>query len=79
MSVVKKFKRIILLVAATALVVGLISPVQAAPAERNYLLATASTGGTYYPGRGCAVDFDQGQVAADPENRHVGDQLRRFR
>ena len=49
MSVVGHIKKVSLLVVAAFLACILISPVQAAPTERNYLLATASTGGTYYP------------------------------
>ena len=48
MSVVKSLKYITFVVAA-AMVFSSVATVQAAPKERNYLLATASTGGTYYP------------------------------
>jgi len=49
MSVVKSFKHITFFVVAAAMVFSSVATVQAAPKERNYLLATASTGGTYYP------------------------------
>jgi uncharacterized protein len=49
MSVVKRFKKATFLIVAAAFVFSSVATVQAAPAERNYLLATASTGGTYYP------------------------------
>ena len=49
MSVVKSFKHITFFVVAAAMVFSFVATVQAAPKERNYLLATASTGGTYYP------------------------------
>lgn len=49
MSILKMFKQITFVVVAAALVFSSVATVQAAPAERNYLLATASTGGTYYP------------------------------
>lgn len=46
----KRFWQITFIVAAVALVLGTVSTTAlAAPQERNYLLATASTGGTYYP------------------------------
>ncbi len=48
MSVVRKFRNIMLFV-VVAFVFSSVATVQAAPKERNYLLATASTGGTYYP------------------------------
>lgn len=44
----RRIRQITFLVAAVALMFGSISTVQAAK-ERNYLMATASTGGTYYP------------------------------
>ncbi|MEJ2470671.1 MAG: TAXI family TRAP transporter solute-binding subunit [Desulfuromonadales bacterium] len=43
-----RIRQFLFIVAAVALVCGSITNVQAAE-ERNYLLATASTGGTYYP------------------------------
>ena len=43
-----RIRQVMLMVAAVALLFGTMSPVQAAE-ERNYLMATASTGGTYYP------------------------------
>lgn len=43
-----RIRQIMCAVAAAALLCGSLSTVQAAQ-ERNYLLATASTGGTYYP------------------------------
>jgi len=43
-----RFKQFLFVVAAVALVCGSLSNVQAAE-ERSYLMATASTGGTYYP------------------------------
>lgn len=43
-----QFRKVMFVVAAVALMFGSISTVQAAP-ERSYLMATASTGGTYYP------------------------------
>lgn len=49
MSIVQRFKLLVLALIATGLVVGPAVSVEAAPQERNYLLATASTGGTYYP------------------------------
>lgn len=49
MSVVQGFKKATLLIVAAAFVFSFVATVQAAPKERNYLLATASTGGTYYP------------------------------
>ncbi len=47
MSMARLIKRMVFV--AAVLVFGLSFSVQAAPAERNYLMATASTGGTYYP------------------------------
>jgi TRAP transporter TAXI family solute receptor len=44
----KLIRNFMFVVAAFALLLGSVSTVQAAE-ERNYLLATASTGGTYYP------------------------------
>lgn len=49
MSIVKRFKQATFFVAAAALLFSTVATVQAAPAERSYLMATASTGGTYYP------------------------------
>ena len=49
MSVAKSFKQVTFFVVAAAMVFSSVATVQAAPKERNYLLATASTGGTYYP------------------------------
>ncbi len=49
MSAVKRFKNITFFIVAAAFLVSSVTTVQAAPKERNYLLATASTGGTYYP------------------------------
>jgi len=49
MSVVKNFKYGTFFAVTIAMVFSLVATVQAAPKERNYLLATASTGGTYYP------------------------------
>ena len=43
-----KIRQFMFVIAAVALLLGPISTTQAAD-ERNYLLATASTGGTYYP------------------------------
>jgi len=43
-----KIRQFMFVVAAVAMLCGSITTVQAAE-ERNYLLATASTGGTYYP------------------------------
>ena len=43
-----RLKQFTVLFATLALICGSLGPVQAAE-ERNYLLATASTGGTYYP------------------------------
>ncbi|SEA06292.1 hypothetical protein SAMN05660420_01084 [Desulfuromusa kysingii] len=48
MSIAKRFKKATFLLVAVFLCSS-IATVQAAPVERNYLLATASTGGTYYP------------------------------
>ncbi len=44
----KRIRQFMFVVAAIAMVFGAVSTVQAAE-ERNYLMATASTGGTYYP------------------------------
>ena len=44
----KKIRQFMFLVAAVTMLFGSITTAQAAD-ERNYLLATASTGGTYYP------------------------------
>ncbi len=44
----KRIRQFMFVVAAFAMVFGAVSTVQAAE-ERNYLMATASTGGTYYP------------------------------
>ncbi|MDX2479465.1 MAG: TAXI family TRAP transporter solute-binding subunit [Desulfuromusa sp.] len=49
MSIVKRFKQGTFFVIAAALIFSTVATVQAAPQERNYLMATASTGGTYYP------------------------------
>nr|WP_029910006.1 TAXI family TRAP transporter solute-binding subunit [Pelobacter seleniigenes] len=49
MSLARCFRKLVFVVVATTFVLGFGSGVQAAPAERNYLMATASTGGTYYP------------------------------
>ncbi len=49
MSVVRKVRHIMFFVIAAAMVFSSVATVQAAPKARNYLLATASTGGTYYP------------------------------
>ena len=49
MSVVRKCRHAMFFVIAAALVFSSVATVQAAPEARNYLLATASTGGTYYP------------------------------
>ena len=46
---VRSFKSIPIFIVAAAFIVSSVASVQAAPKERNYLLATASTGGTYYP------------------------------
>ncbi|MCK5826856.1 MAG: TAXI family TRAP transporter solute-binding subunit, partial [Desulfuromusa sp.] len=46
---VRSFKSITFFIVAAAFIVSSVATVQAAPKERNYLLATASTGGTYYP------------------------------
>jgi TRAP transporter TAXI family solute receptor len=43
-----RIRQLMFVVAAVALLFGTVSNVQAAE-ERNYLMATASTGGTYYP------------------------------
>ena len=45
----KGLKQFTLLVVAAVFVFTSVASVQAAPEERNYLMATASTGGTYYP------------------------------
>lgn len=45
---IKHFRQVLLVVAAIALLTGSFSIAQAAE-ERNYLMATATTGGTYYP------------------------------
>jgi len=44
----KRIRQVMFIVAAVALLCGSITTVQAAE-EQNFLLATASTGGTYYP------------------------------
>lgn len=44
-----RIKQGMMLMAALILLFGSITMAQAAPQERSYLLATASTGGTYYP------------------------------
>ncbi|WP_407925440.1 TAXI family TRAP transporter solute-binding subunit [Geothermobacter ehrlichii] len=44
-----RIRQVALVVAALSLLFGSVSPAAAKPTERNYLLATASTGGTYYP------------------------------
>ncbi|MBW2689821.1 MAG: TAXI family TRAP transporter solute-binding subunit [Deltaproteobacteria bacterium] len=48
MSMMKRFKKVTFVVAAAALLFSSVATVQAVE-ERSYLLATASTGGTYYP------------------------------
>ncbi len=45
---IRRFRQITFVLAAVALLFGSIATVQAAE-ERSYLMATASTGGTYYP------------------------------
>lgn len=45
----KRIRQVMLMSAAVCLLLATVATVQAAPQERNYLLATASTGGTYYP------------------------------
>ncbi len=45
----KRFKQVAFIALAAVFVLSAITNVEAAPKERNYLLATASTGGTYYP------------------------------
>lgn len=49
MLIVKRFKQVTFLALAAIFILGSLATVEAAPKERNYLLATASTGGTYYP------------------------------
>lgn len=49
MSVVKRFKKVTFFLVAAAFAFSSVATVQAAPEPRNYLLATASTGGTFYP------------------------------
>lgn len=50
MSKMMRFKKLTFVVAAAALLFGSVAvPSAQAVEERNYLLATASTGGTYYP------------------------------
>ncbi len=49
MSMAKRIKQIAFVALAAVFVFGSLSTAEAAPKERNYLLATASTGGTYYP------------------------------
>ncbi len=44
-----RIRQVALALAALALLFGSVPPAMAKPKERNYLLATASTGGTYYP------------------------------
>ncbi|WP_020674577.1 TAXI family TRAP transporter solute-binding subunit [Geopsychrobacter electrodiphilus] len=48
MATIIKFRQFTIFVAVLTLLLGSISSVRAAE-ERNYLMATASTGGTYYP------------------------------
>lgn len=48
MSMMKQFRQITLVFAAVAFLLGSLTAVQAAD-DRSYLMATASTGGTYYP------------------------------
>lgn len=48
MSIMKQLRKVTLVFAAVAFLLGSLSAVQAAD-ERSYLMATASTGGTYYP------------------------------
>lgn len=45
----KRFKQVAFVALALVFVAGTLTTAVAAPKERNYLLATASTGGTYYP------------------------------
>lgn len=45
----KRFKQVAFVAFAAIFVFTATTSVEAAPKERNYLLATASTGGTYYP------------------------------
>jgi len=45
----KRFKQVAFVALAAIFVFSATTNVEAAPKERNYLLATASTGGTYYP------------------------------
>ncbi len=45
----KKVKQVAFVALAAVFVLSATTYVEAAPKERNYLLATASTGGTYYP------------------------------
>jgi len=49
MKIMTRIRQAALTLAALALVFGTVSPAAAKPKERSYLLATASTGGTYYP------------------------------
>lgn len=49
MSIVQRFKQVAFIALAAVFVLGSLTTVEAAPKVRNYLLATASTGGTYYP------------------------------
>jgi len=49
MSIKLRISQVACLVVAIVFLCVSVAPVQAAPKERNYLLATASTGGTYYP------------------------------
>lgn len=49
MSMVQRFTKIALIVFVAIFISGSLTAVDAAPEERSYLLATASTGGTYYP------------------------------
>jgi TRAP-type uncharacterized transport system substrate-binding protein len=45
---VRSFKSITFFIVASAFIVSSVATVQAAPIERIFLLATGSTGGTFY-------------------------------
>lgn len=49
MSFLSQLKKVSFLLVALTLSCGFSTPADAAPVERDYLMATASTGGTYYP------------------------------
>ncbi len=73
-----RIRQLMFVVAAVAMLCGSISNVQAAD-DRSYLMATASTGGTYYPVGVALSTLIKVKLQPNPEDRHVGHQLGRFR